>query len=480
VQVFQGGELVGTVNPATGRVDVPECPEGCTDPYTIKWDVEGTEITILVDADPCGGEAVLSCDTLIDAVVVEAAGINDANGVYLPQGGGYISTNLWTIQGESFVAWSIVSPDESAEYDATGGEHPWNGSPWTTTGDGDPPPTVRQATIGDLCPCPPPEPCGPLVVTVNGEVAAEVEEPCGETVEFIVVDRESNPVDVTLNRGSIVVSALPCEEPEPCPLGYTLQDSAENILLTGIINDPCEEPTLLLTAPDGSVRWDGQMLTSVRSNGQVDLDCDTLVNAAYAVDGGSVTGTYKPNGTLNGREVFRLDVSHNFEYNGTRWRLVKPGSDYDAAVGAETKPWTADWSATPVTVTQATIGNYCADCEPADLCALLALVEPENAQTQILDCVTEETEDAIAAILTTRAISAAWGAYDDETTPVILPAEYQGVTYAFVSDVGTNGTITVSVNNGASFAAPPFTVGASEVIFRRTTIGAQGSAIYEE
>jgi hypothetical protein len=259
-----------------------------------------------------------------------------------------------------------------------------------------------------------------------------------------------------------------------------LQDSAANILLAGIINDPCEEPTLLLTAPDGSVRWDGQVLTSVRSNGQVDLDCDTLVNAAYAVDGGSVTGVYKPNGTLNGREVFRLDVSHNFEYTGTRWRLVKPGSDYDAAVGSETKPWTADWSATPVTVTQATIGTYCADCEPADLCALLALVEPENAQAQILDCVTEETEDAIAAILTTRAISAVWGAYDDETTPVVMPAEYQGVTYAFVSDVGTNGTITVSVNNGASFAAPPFTVGASEVIFRRTTIGAQGSALYEE
>jgi hypothetical protein len=35
-------------------------------------------------------------------------------------------------------------------------------------------------------------------------------------------------------------------------------------------------------------------------------------------------------------------------------------------LGSETKPWDADWSATPVTVTQATIGAYCADCVPCD------------------------------------------------------------------------------------------------------------------
>ena len=80
----------------------------------------------------------------------------------------------------------------------------------------------------------------------------------------------------------------------------------------------------------------------------------------------------------------------------------------------------------------------------------------------------------------TRAITATWGAYNDETTPIVLPAEYQGLTYDFVSDVGTNGTITVSVNGGTSFAAPPFTVGASAVIFKRTTFSAAGSALYEE
>jgi hypothetical protein len=93
-----------------------------------------------------------------------------------------------------------------------------------------------------------------------------------------------------------------------------------------------------------------------------------LVNAAYAQDGGSVTGTYKPDGTLNSREVFRLDPTHNFQYTGTRWRLVKPGSDYDAAVGSETKPWLANWTATPVTVCHGTIGAYCDDCPPSGNC----------------------------------------------------------------------------------------------------------------
>jgi hypothetical protein len=31
----------------------------------------------------------------------------------------------------------------------------------------------------------------------------------------------------------------------------------------------------------------------------------------------------------------------------------------DAALGSETFPWLADWSATSVTVEQATIGAYC-------------------------------------------------------------------------------------------------------------------------
>jgi hypothetical protein len=112
-------------------------------------------------------------------------------------------------------------------------------------------------------------------------------------------------------------------------------------------------------APDGTITFDGLSVGTVPSGDTENLDCGTLLNAAYVQDGGSVTGTYLITGTLNGRNVYTLDGSHNLEYTGSRWRLVKPGSDVDAALGSESFPWDADWSATSVTVQQATIGAYC-------------------------------------------------------------------------------------------------------------------------
>jgi hypothetical protein len=249
----------------------------------------------------------------------------------------------------------------------------------TVTRDGQPFGTVLSGGTIDV-PCGGP-PCGPLVVTINGEVAAEVEEPCGETVPFIVVDRESNPVEVTLNRGSIVVDALPCAPEEPCPVEVYINDT-----LVKTVADPCDEPSVFF-------------------------------------------------------EVLNED---------------------DAQAGAFEAP------------------NIWRVPTAKSLCDLLGDVEPADAQTQILDCVTEATEDALREILTDRDIVATWGAYENETNAVVLPAAFQGRTYDFLSSTGTNGTITVSVNGGTSFAAPPFTVGTGGLIFRRTTITAAGTATYRE
>jgi len=87
--------------------------------------------------------------------------------------------------------------------------------------------------------------------------------------------------------------------------------------------------------------------------------------------------------------------------------------------------------------------------------------------------------NTVPNVTTTRGITASWAAGNDETIPVVLPAEYQGQTFAYVSNTGTNGTITVSVDGGSSYAAPPFTVGASGVSFKRTTYAAAGSVLYE-
>lgn len=78
-----------------------------------------------------------------------------------------------------------------------------------------------------------------------------------------------------------------------------------------------------------------------------------------------------------------------------------------------------------------------------------------------------------------RAIAFTWPAGHDESTPVELGAEFQGNTYDYVSGSGTNGTITVSVDDGATFNAPPFTVGTDKVAFRRTTYAGEGSALFE-
>ena len=73
---------------------------------------------------------------------------------------------------------------------------------------------------------------------------------------------------------------------------------------------------------------------------------------------------------------------------------------------------------------------------------------------------------------------ATWAASHADTIGIVLPAAYQGVPLIFVSETAANGTITISVNNGASFAAAPFTAGASKVIFRRTTTTSESTALY--
>jgi hypothetical protein len=71
-----------------------------------------------------------------------------------------------------------------------------------------------------------------------------------------------------------------------------------------------------------------------------------------------------------------------------------------------------------------------------------------------------------------------WAAGNADSLGVVLPAAYQGVAMSFVSETVANGTITVSVDNGSSFAAPPFTAAALKVIFRRTTTTNESTATF--
>jgi hypothetical protein len=158
--------------------------------------------------------------------------------------------------------------------------------------------------------------CDPVILTINNESFGQIDDPCGVTLGIEVVDEDDVAVGSLTGGGKWEI-------------------------------------------PDADVTFDGLPVGDVAPGQTLNLDCGTLLDGAYVQDGGSVTGNYFVTGMLNGREVYTKDVDHNLEYTGTRWRLVKPGSDVDAALGSEEFPWNADWSATSVTVEQATIGSYC-------------------------------------------------------------------------------------------------------------------------
>jgi len=205
--------------------------------------------------------------------------------------------------------------------------------------------------------------CDPLSVRVNGEPYESVADPCGAIVTVDVV-QDGTPVGSLVGGEWVIPSCDPViltinnesfgQIDDPCGVTLGIEVVDEDDVAVGSLTGGGK-----WEIPDADVTFDGLPVGDVAPGQTLNLDCGTLLDGAYVQDGGSVTGNYFVTGMLNGREVYTKDVDHNLEYTGTRWRLVKPGSDVDAALGSEEFPWNADWSATSVTVEQATIGSYC-------------------------------------------------------------------------------------------------------------------------
>jgi hypothetical protein len=233
---------------------IPTC-----DPLTVKWDVDGTIIDIEVYPDPCGGEAVLSCDTLIDAVVVEGAGTEDANTLYFRNGTHngepeYQSALNYVIHYEPFGVddsrWSIDDDLNDSLYTTSESGGELFGRTWILANGSEPAPTVRQATIGDLC-CSgggPAEPC-PITISVNGDELATVADPCATpSVNYEAVDSEGDPINTAIVDGKIVALDLPCA---PCEdVTIQLRDTAANNI--GAPDVYTAGTTTTKTAPDGT------------------------------------------------------------------------------------------------------------------------------------------------------------------------------------------------------------------------------------
>ena len=161
---------------------VPNCPE-CPpcDPLTVT--LAGVEI--VNEADPCGVDVALTCADLVDAVVVEGAGTDAANGLYVRSGEDngqpeYTSASNYRIHYEYFgiddIRWSIDDDITDSLYSADSGVNLFDRT-WSVLNGSGPVPTVSQATIGDICgggDCPP---CDNVTVQLQDSAASPIGAP---------------------------------------------------------------------------------------------------------------------------------------------------------------------------------------------------------------------------------------------------------------------------------------------------------------
>jgi hypothetical protein len=214
--------------------------------------------------------------------------------------------------------------------------------------------------IEDLCDD---APCDPLSVRVNGEPYATIEDPCGGIASVEVVQGGVG-VGELIGGQWVVPECPPCDD-----LSYSLVNTDDTELESGVVVDPCGA-SLNLVAPDADVTFDGLPVLSVPSGATGNLDCGSTIESAHVTLGGSAeNGIYYISGTAGGKTRYEKNGTHAFEYSGTRWVLIRPGSDHLAALGNETYPWLADWTGTGIAVDEGTISQYCGgNTEPcADL-----------------------------------------------------------------------------------------------------------------
>ena len=214
--------------------------------------------------------------------------------------------------------------------------------------------------IEDLCDD---APCDPLSVQVNGEPYATIADPCGGIASVEVVQGDV-PVGELIGGQWVVPECPPCDD-----LSYSLVNTDDTELESGVVVNPCGA-SLNLVAPDADVTFDGLPVLTVPSGATGNLDCGSTIESAHVTLGSSTeNGIYYISGTAGGKTRYEKNANYALEYSGTRWVMIRPGTDHQAALGNETYPWLADWTAQAFSVDEGTISQYCGgNIEPcADL-----------------------------------------------------------------------------------------------------------------
>jgi hypothetical protein len=241
--------------------------------------------------------------------------------------------------------------------------------------------------------------------------------------------------------------------------------------------------------PDGTITFDGLPVGTVPSGDTENLDCGTTIESAHVTLGGSSeNGIYYIDGTAGGKTRYEKNATHAFEYSGTRWVLIRPGADHQAAVGNQAHPWLANWTGTGIAVDQGTISQYCGgNTEPcADLTIAIngttygTVADPCGATAPVN--VHDSNGNDVGSL-----VSGAWvvpndvflrflfATGDDTSLTHIVDADSAG-TYTAITNDGSSGIITVSINGGAfgAFANPTALVATNTIAVKRTTFSAAG------
>ena len=236
-----------------------------------------------------------------------------------------------------------------------------------------------------------------LVNTDDTELdGGSVPDPCGETLTVIAPDANIRTTDTLLN-----VAQVPSGDTYDLPQTSVIYTNALGITQLFLTDTTFDGVNLQTTdhifmadlrnslgtaladvtaadlmndtvpiAPDGTITFDGLSVGTVPSGDTENLDCGSTINSAHVTLGGSAeNGIYYISGTAGGKTRYQKNATHAFEYSGTRWVLIRPGSDHQAAVGNQAHPWLANWTGTGIAVDQGTISQYCGgNIEPcADL-----------------------------------------------------------------------------------------------------------------
>lgn len=268
---------------------------------------------------------------------------------------------------------------------------------------------------------------------------------CGETyalpqTHIFHQDNTGSPTGAILDLDTMVEEGDGHLYPDIVVPSRALKNTLGNTVTTFRVTLEDLIDDTVLACPDAIITFDGVTIGTAPSGATTNFDCGTVIDAAYVEDGGSVTGTYFVTGTLNEREVYEKDDHHRLEYTGTRWRLVKPGSDVDAALGSETYPWEADWSATSVTVQESTIGNYCGGAEVP--CGDLTITINGDAATTVANpC------GATADIDVVNTADTPVGTWDTPSTSFVVPDARIEVNSISLTEIASGVTGLLFVKN---------------------------------